>query len=105
MSADDTVIHGSDIPDVHARQLIHKLASMPERFVMIIDANLRIRRVYSYDKGSRLLSPLDFVGWVVAMRQREWLPQAAGIAGENRCLWPWLDCRARTVSSGSPVSV
>jgi hypothetical protein len=41
------------------------------RFAMILDSSLRCRRTLSYRLPAELPSPLELIGWAVALRQRD----------------------------------
>jgi hypothetical protein len=63
------------------------IASSGPRFAMIIDADPRCRRVLSYRLPAELPSPLDLIGWAVALRKRD----EAGRHGESEVSehgWP-----------------
>ncbi len=49
------------------------------RFVLVIDERLSVRRTYSYDALTEVPSPLEFLGWAQAARERTPLT-AAGAA-------------------------
>lgn len=57
--------------DLAARALRADLARSGPRFAMIIDSNLRRRRTLSYRLPSEPPSPLELVGWAVALRKRD----------------------------------
>jgi alkyl hydroperoxide reductase subunit AhpC len=71
VSLDDPFRDGAQQLDVQALRLSKNIAAMHHRFVMIIDAMLSLRRVYSYMDRTRLPSPLDFIGWVIVIRASE----------------------------------
>ncbi len=50
-------------------RLQEDIERMSDRFVMIVDASLRRRRTFAYGAADRLPSPLDFLGWVRALRE------------------------------------
>jgi hypothetical protein len=47
------------------------LEQVGQRFVMIIDGELRQRKTFSYDTLSGLPSPLEFLGWAEALRTKQ----------------------------------
>lgn len=47
------------------------IARSGPRFAMIIDCDLRCRRTLSYRPPGELPSPLDLIGWAVALRKRD----------------------------------
>lgn len=55
------------------------------RFAMIIDSDLRCRRALRYGPPAGLPSPLELIGWAVALRKRagvrECIPSPASAAG------------------------
>lgn len=66
-----------------------EIAHSGPRFAMIIDPNLRCRRVLSYRLPAELPSPLDIIGWAVALRKRD----DAGTAGSRPMWWQAYDER------------
>ncbi len=54
--------------DLGARRLRDEILTMTQRFVMIVDPLLRIRRTYAYGAPEGLPSPLELVRWVGALR-------------------------------------
>lgn len=48
------------------------IARSGPRFAMIIDSNLRCNRTLSYRLPAELPSPLELIGWAVALRKRDW---------------------------------
>jgi hypothetical protein len=59
------------LADVSAGALRAAIAHSGLRFAMIIDPNLRCRRLLSYRLPVELPSPLDLIGWAVALRKRD----------------------------------
>jgi hypothetical protein len=59
------------LADLSAGALRVHIARSGPRFAMIIDANPRCRRVLSYRLPAALPSPLDLIGWAVALRKRD----------------------------------
>jgi hypothetical protein len=59
------------LADLTAGALRADIASSGPRFAMIIDPNLRCRRVLSYHLPAELPSPLELIGWAVALRKRD----------------------------------
>jgi len=57
--------------DISAGALRAHIAHSGPRFAMIIDSSLRCRRALSYRSRAGLPSPLDLIGWVVALRKRD----------------------------------
>ena len=75
------------LADRSAGALRADIASSGARFAMIIDPNLRPRRVLSYHLPAELPSPLDLIGWAVALRKRDDAgKRRAGEAAESE--WP-----------------
>jgi hypothetical protein len=69
------------------------------RFAMIVDPNLRCRRVLSYRLPAQLPSPLDLIGWAVALRRRDEAARHPG-AEATESQWPQISgwrCGARGV--------
>ena len=60
------------------------------RFAMIIDPRLRCRRALSYRLPVELPSPLDLIGWAVALRKRDH-------AEDSRCRTPEPSLPGRSV--------
>lgn len=48
-----------------------RIAGCGPRFAMILDSDLRCRRALSYRLPAVLPSPLDLIGWAVALRKRD----------------------------------
>lgn len=48
-----------------------QIARSGPRFAMILDSSLRCRRTLSYRLPAELPSPLELVGWAVALRKRD----------------------------------
>lgn len=48
-----------------------QIARSGPRFALILDSSLRCRRTLSYSSPVDLPSPLELIGWAVALRQRE----------------------------------
>ena len=68
----------ADTPaDRAAAVLRAEISRSGQRFAMVIDADLRRRRTLSYRLRSGLPSPLDLIGWAVALRKRDRV-EAAG---------------------------
>ena len=59
------------LADVSTGALRAEIARSGPRFAMIIDPNLRCRRVLSYRLPAELPSPLAIIGWAVALRKRD----------------------------------
>jgi len=53
-----------------------QIARSGPRFVMLLDSSLRCRRTLSYRPPADLPSPLELIGWTVALRKRD--PAEAG---------------------------
>ncbi len=66
----DPAARRPDSPDFSAQHLQDEIESTAQRFVMVIDAALRRRKTYAYEAKDRLPSPLDFVRWAGALRDR-----------------------------------
>lgn len=61
----------SGIPaDLSADALREHIARSGPRFAMIVDCDLRCRRTLSYRLPAGLPSPLDLIGWAVALRKK-----------------------------------
>jgi alkyl hydroperoxide reductase subunit AhpC len=54
----------SDETEFNAIVLASAISRAPSRFVMIVDSNLRLRRTFTYGKGDRVPSVLDFVALI-----------------------------------------
>jgi alkyl hydroperoxide reductase subunit AhpC len=57
--------------DLQTPVLREALEQVGQRFVMIIDGELRQQKVFSYDTLSGLPSPLEFLGWAQALRTKQ----------------------------------
>jgi alkyl hydroperoxide reductase subunit AhpC len=57
--------------DLQTPVLREALEQVGQRFVMIIDGELRQRKTFSYDTLSGLPSPLEFLGWAEALRTKQ----------------------------------
>jgi hypothetical protein len=57
--------------DLRSRTLRDDIVGIRDRFVMVIDAGLRRRRTFAYSSLESLPSPLEFLGWVDALRGHE----------------------------------
>lgn len=55
-------------PDFRANALRARILDSSARFAMILDSDLRCRRTVSYRATSGLPSPLELLGWAVALR-------------------------------------
>ncbi len=64
------------LADLATRAFCAQIARCGPRFAMIVDSNLRCRRALSYRAPSELPSPLDLIGWAVALRKRDDRDQA-----------------------------
>lgn len=60
-----------NLADFAAGALRAQIARGGPRFALILDAKLRCRRALSYRSPEELPSPLDLLGWAVALRKRE----------------------------------
>jgi hypothetical protein len=58
------------LADFATAALRAQIARGGPRFAMIIDSNLRGRRALAYHSTSELPSPLELIGWAVALRKR-----------------------------------
>jgi alkyl hydroperoxide reductase subunit AhpC len=56
--------------DLPARTLREDILSMPPRFVLIVDDELRRRGVMKYSAGRASVSPLDLLGSINVLRRR-----------------------------------
>jgi alkyl hydroperoxide reductase subunit AhpC len=54
--------------DLGARRLIEEILALTQRFVLVVDPMLCVRRTYTYGAPERLPSPLELVRWVGALR-------------------------------------
>jgi len=61
----------SPVADLATGALRALIARSGPRFAMILDSNLRCRRALSYRPPAELPSPLDLIGWAVALRRRD----------------------------------
>jgi hypothetical protein len=59
------------LPDFRASALRAQIARSGARFAMIIDSDLRCRRTVHYRVAVDLPSPIELVGWAVALRGRQ----------------------------------
>jgi len=59
-----------DPVDQRSRSLREDILSMPARFVLIVDQELRRRGVLKYSAGRSNISPLDLLATVDALRRR-----------------------------------
>lgn len=57
--------------DLQTPVLREEIEQSGGRFVMIIDDELRLRKMFSYATLSDLPSPLDFLGWAEALRSKQ----------------------------------
>jgi hypothetical protein len=94
------------LADLSADALRADVARCGRRFAMIIDPNLRCRRALSYRLPDELPSPLEFIGWAVALRKRDDAVRHRG-AGTSESEWPvragWLGSAFRTAThAGRP---
>lgn len=74
------------------------------RFAMILDSSLRCRRTLSYRLPTDPPSPLELIGWAIALRKRDRgekspceipgrsLPITPAWVGDSRCPWPLAGC-------------
>jgi hypothetical protein len=67
--------------NLSAAALRAQVARSGPRFALIVDSSLRSRRTLSYRLPADLPSPLDLIGWAVALRKRD-------RAGDDRCETP-----------------
>ena len=75
---DDMCIEGSqEVFDANwnalalqAQLLCRNIEPRGGRFVAILDGQLRVRRTFKYFRGSSVPSPLEILGWTVALRSR-----------------------------------
>ena len=59
------------VADLSAGALRADIARCGPRFAMVVDSNLRCRRALTYRPAADLPSPLDLIGWAVALRKRD----------------------------------
>ena len=68
------------------------IARCGPRFALIIDSDLRCRRALTYRVPAELPSPLELIGWAVALRRRDHVggrPQCVGSRGSiSNSPWP-----------------
>ncbi|HEX5206680.1 MAG TPA: hypothetical protein VFW10_02655 [Steroidobacteraceae bacterium] len=57
--------------DVRASTLRAEIAQSGPRFAMIVDSHLSSRRTIRYGAAGALPSPIELVGWAVAIRERQ----------------------------------
>lgn len=76
------------LTDPSASALRADIARSGPRFAMIIDPSGRCRRTLSYRQPAELPSPLDLIGWAVALRKRDRAGESQREAPE-----PWLPIR------------
>src|SRR6185437_5318927 len=57
--------------DVRASALRAEIAHSGPRFAMVVDSDLRSRRTVRYGATTDLPSPIELVGWAVALRERQ----------------------------------
>lgn len=63
--------------DLRALRLLDEVLRMTQRFVMLVDPLVRVRRTYAYAAPERLPSPLELIHWVGALRRsRQYRPAA-----------------------------
>jgi hypothetical protein len=70
------------LADFAAGALRADIARNGERFAMIIGPDLRCRRALRYRPADELPSPLDLIGWAVALRKRDRGRECPGEAPE-----------------------
>ncbi len=58
------------LPDPSGRGLSTRISRCGPRFAMVMDSELQCRRALSYRLPAELPSPLDLIGWAVALRKR-----------------------------------
>lgn len=68
LTLDDPSVALADLPESAFRA---QIARSGPRFAMILDSSLRCRRTLSYSSLVDLPSPLELIGWAVALRRRE----------------------------------
>lgn len=59
------------LADLSTGALRAQIAGSGPRLAMIVDPSLRCRRTLSYRLPAELPSPLDLIGWAVALRKRD----------------------------------
>lgn len=74
--------------DFSAAALRAHIARSGPRFAVIIDASLRYRRTLSYRSRAGLPSPLDLIGWAVALRKKDSFRQSSGETPEPSLTLP-----------------
>ena len=83
--------------DLQAPALREEIERPGRRFVMIIDAELRKQKRFSYESLSDLPSPLEFLGWAEALRTRQKdadLARQASGSDTNRTFVPVVPAHA-----------
>lgn len=68
LTLDDSSIALAELSESALRA---QIARSGPRFALILDSSLRCRRTLSYSSPVDLPSPLELIGWAVALRQRE----------------------------------
>jgi hypothetical protein len=71
------------LADISGGALCAQIARSGPRFAMILDSSLRCRRTLSYRLPAELPSPLELIGWAVALRKRDRLRESAEAAGQG----------------------
>lgn len=72
------------LADFSAGALRAQIARSGPRFVMILDSSLRCRRTLSYRLPADLPSPLELIGWALALRKRDHVDEGRSEAPEPR---------------------
>lgn len=76
--------------DLPALVLRTRIARSGPRFALVIDPDLHCRRAFGYRARSGLPSPLDLIGWAVALRKRDGIersPRTPDICVPVRSVW------------------
>lgn len=93
------------LADVTAGALRADIARSGPRFTMIIDPDLRQRRALSHRLPSDLPSPLDLLGWAVALRKKDVARHRGGHRRPYRCRRRWgFSASAATLTESTSLS-
>jgi alkyl hydroperoxide reductase subunit AhpC len=85
--------------DLGARRLIDEILALTQRFVMVVDPMLCIRRTYAYGAPERLPSPLELVRWVGALRASRGVADSSETHSREAALSDAAHSRSRSRSS------
>ena len=82
--------------DVRASALRAEIAHSGPRFAMVVDSDLRSRRTVRYGATTDLPSPIELVGWAVALRERQSSEPSARGGNDIPNDWCYHDTRPVT---------